>query len=107
MPLVGSAIGTTPPTATHRCASGQEMPVRLAAPSTPLTIHVPAPPVGLLDVTTSPYWSTATHSDGSAHETPVSSVPGSTDATVHSAPGLVDVTTSPLLSTATHSVASG
>lgn len=76
-------LALEPPTATHRCSSGHEMPATIIRPSIPLTVHAPAPPVGCVDVMTLPFWSTATQSDGSAQETPLTAVDGSTGMTVH------------------------
>src|SRR5580700_9160224 len=80
-PAAGSVeVRTTPagypaavvlPTATQRCSSGQEIPLRLARPSIPLSVQAAAPPPGFVETMTFPPWSTATHSEGSAQETPV------------------------------------
>jgi hypothetical protein len=79
--------------------------------------HADAPPVGFVEVSTYPKWSTATHSDGDAHDTSVSSSGSpysafssiSTGADHADAPpvGSVDVSTFPSLSTATHNADTG
>src|SRR4249919_2438606 len=54
--------------------------------STFLSVQVPAPPGGLVEVITLPRASTATHSDTDGHDTPISSKPDSTFATVQAPP---------------------
>lgn len=75
-----------------------------------MTVHALAPPVGLVEVSTSPAPSTATHSDAEGHETPPSMLLPSTLLTVHAlAPpvGSIEVTAFPAPSTTTHSKADG
>jgi hypothetical protein len=55
--------------ATHRETDGQETLDRLARRCIKLSLQVEAPPVGLVEVTTSPMSSTATHKEGDGHET--------------------------------------
>src|ERR1700677_3282702 len=73
-------------------------------------VQVDAPPVGLVDVNTKPFWSTAAHREATGHEMSLKLLVPSTLAGVHvDAPpsGLVDVTTSPSWSTAVQREALG
>ena len=78
--------------------------------STAALAHAPAPPVGLVELSTEPPPSTATHSAADGHDTPVSVLVESTVALDHvAAPpsGLVEVQTLPDSSTATQSDVEG
>src|SRR5947208_734775 len=86
------------------------MPMMTVLPSTLATLQAPAPPVGLVELTTLPPLSTATQSDVDGHEMPLIPLLPSTLVTVQApAPpvGLVEVTTLPTLSTATQSDVDG
>ena len=93
-------------TATHSEVLGHEMP-SMTVVSTLAIVKAEAPPVGLVEVTTSPVASVATQRETLGHDMPRSSwVVPSTAATLQvEAPpvGLVEVTTLPSKSTATHS----
>ena len=75
-----------------------------------VNVHALAPPVGSVEVTTSPELSTATHSAADAQDTPVKGPLRSTWLAVHTlAPplGSVELSTLPTSSTATHSDGDG
>ena len=95
-------------TATQRDSVGQETPRRLKPPIG-VVVHAPSPPVGSVDVITSPLFpSTPTHSDVEGHEIPWMAVPLSTFVTVHfeeSPVGSAEATMSPEPSPATQSEA--
>jgi hypothetical protein len=79
-------------------------------PSTFADDHAPAPPVGFVDVSTFPLWSTATQSDTEGHETP--KMPFTPSTLVYGQAdlppvGLVEDSISPKLSPAMHSDAEG
>ena len=84
-PPVGSVEATKLPlksTATQRPLLGQDTPDRLVASefgslvlSTWVTVQAAAPPVGLLEVTTLPSWSTATQRPVLGQDTPSSKLP--------------------------------
>jgi hypothetical protein len=104
-------------TATHSEIDGHDTPARLAghdvgwpqlsvALSMCAALHVPAPPVGLVETTAFPALSTATQSDADGHEIPVKMlVPSMLVGALHvgdAAVGSLVSTTFPRLSTAAH-----
>lgn len=91
-------------TATHDVLPGtQETESKSSPLSAVVVVHFRAPPVGSVDATELPFWSTATHSGADVHETAVSRVLLSTlTGLLQVEPPFVDVTTSPPPSTATH-----
>jgi hypothetical protein len=137
LPPAGSFDVTTPPRsslATQSDVDGHETLVSDVCPpgaiipikklrSTYATFHAPRPPVGSVDVTTSPYESPATHSDTDGHDTEskawggwrygVHSLghgPESTVAVCHAEGppvGFEEVATAPALSTDTHNDTDG
>jgi hypothetical protein len=90
---------------------GQDTSVKDVVPSIFVTDHAPAPPVGFVDVATSPEWSIAMHSATEGHETSLRpEAAGMSALRVQSLAvpeGVVDVSTRPKLSTATHCVIVG
>ena len=92
--------------ATQSDVEGQEITPTAAVPSTLVTVQADGPPVGFLEVSTSPRLSPATQRDVEGHEIASMNPLTSTLAPFHvgvAAPGSVDVRTLPLKSPATQS----